>query len=322
MKSLPLLLTLLATLALAATPLESARVGAGEARGRVESLRREQLSLRGDLGTLSGRIESLKGERAASEELDAALKKSQALSTTLTGLAQSLVEAERRSEVAQLALLDALSAERTRLRGLFEATTDRDRKASLLTRLRSVRAEQERVRLLLPATLLPAVPAGVATEDDPEDLLEQADALRDGEDRVRQRLAEVKRQLHDAREERALTRRMDDFLGDEAMFDEQDRRLRPPAARAVTEGASPDQGTDVGVGIFGGETEEAPPPGLPPRAVDARRAHVGERVRGGPVSRQEEDVESLEALLKQLESQARSLGQRAMELEKRARELQ
>ena len=91
--------------------------------------------------------------------------------------------------------------------------------------MRALRAERDAVRAALPAAQVPALlPA--PSSDDPEELLEQADALRDAGDKVKQRLAALESRIAEAREERDLDRRMGDFLGEGAMFDEQDRRLR------------------------------------------------------------------------------------------------
>jgi hypothetical protein len=335
MKSpLPLLLLLLAsgTGALAATPLEAARVEAAEARAVLDDLRRQQLALRGELGLLSGRIEAMKapGGSVASRrsELDGALKQSQALSQTLTGLVQSASEAERRAGQAQGALVSALGEELVRLRQLFDATPDRARRGVLLGQMRAVRAEQENARLLLPPAELPLPMASPAGEADPEALLEQADALRDSEDRVRQRLRQLEGRLREAREERELQRRMDDFLGAEAMFDEQDRRLRVGASNpSAAPVFGPREGAPAAVQDPAPAQGGVQSPGtndFPRTRTDAfgeHRPQVGRRPGTAAALEEAENLESLEALRRRLEEQARGLAREAESLERRAREL-
>ena len=69
-------------------------------------------------------------------------------------------------------------------------------------------------------------PLSGTASDDPAELLEQADAVRDAEDKVRQRMEQLQTRIHELKDERDLDRRMNDFLGEESIFDEQDRRLR------------------------------------------------------------------------------------------------
>ncbi|WP_253910740.1 TetR family transcriptional regulator, partial [Pyxidicoccus fallax] len=228
---LALLLCLLSGVpAWGASGLEAVRGRAQTARSEVRSLRGQQQALRDELNGLAAKIEALKAERqgrlTAGTDLESALRRSQELSGSLTGLAQSVAAAEGESERAHLALHTALSDELARLRAAWDGTTDRAQRAKLLEAMRSVRAEREAVRAALPASRVPALDRAAPAGDDPEDLLEQADTLRDTEDKVRERLKALRGRITEVREERDLDRRMNDFLGEESMFDEQDRRLR------------------------------------------------------------------------------------------------
>ena len=350
MRLLPFFLVLLwAAPLLAAPPLETARAQATEAREAVGALTRQQLSLRAQLGQLSGRIEALKAEggRRNAGELDGALKQSQALSATLTALAQQLSTLSRRSEEAHLMLHTALAQELVRLRSLFTTTVERPRRATLLAQMRALRAEQERVRPLLPAAVMPPLPQGAGGGDDPEDLLEQVDALRDFEDRVRAQLAQVEARLREARAEQELSRRMDDFLGAEALFDEQDRQLRGGTTRASVDaprggGNASDPPSAPSAGPPGGPPDAPSRPGQDglgltlPNSLSASegggiairlgaqdpRPLVGQVRPSGLAAEELQSVAGLEALKKRLAEQAHSYGQRAKELEQRARELQ
>lgn len=342
-----LLCLLLGVPAWALTGLEAARAKAQAARTEVRTLRERQQSLRGELNGLAERIEALKaaqqGKLTPSAELDQALKRSQELSGTLTGLAQSVAGAEGESEHAHLELHTALSEELSRVRAAWDSTENRQERARLLSRMRELRAEREAVRAALPASQVPAL-GRADTSDDPEDLLEQADALRDSEDKVKQRLKALKARIAEVREERDLERRMNDFLGEEAMFDEQDRRLRlrVNADKAVEVDATPISRNSP---FPGGEADHSPspvmaePPPMGPQPPDDSGGGTSQvppnpirasdrRPQVDPIRAQQlaagdfDDLSSLEAQAKQLESLASELDSRAKALERRVRELE
>ncbi|MBN8229044.1 TetR family transcriptional regulator [Corallococcus macrosporus] len=343
---LPLLLCLLVAAPAGATSgLEQARAKAQAARTEARTLRTRQQGLRDELNGLAARIEALKAQRqgklTAGGELESALRRSQELSGELTGLAQSVSGADGEVERAHLALHGALSQELTRLRAAWDTTTDRTERARLVEQMRSVRGEREAVRAALPASQVPALD-GAARGDDPEDLLAQADALRDTQDKVKQRLAALKARITEVREERDLDRRMNDFLGEESMFDDQDRRLRlratgdrgllvAPTQRGGGNGPvpvndslaeSPNYTGDpsVGEGTGTGTPAGGQAPSLGVTASDRRPQVDPVRAQalaaGGP-----EDLSSLEQEAARLESLARELDGRAGALERRAKTL-
>jgi hypothetical protein len=334
----------------AATGLETHRGTAQQARTAVRTLRERQQALRQELNGLAGHIEALKAERqgrlTAGAELEKALRRSQELSGELTGLAQAVAGAEGESERAHLALHAALSEALAQARAAWDATEDRNQRATLLSRMRELRAEREAVRAALPASQVPALGRAEAS-DDPTDLLEQADALRDSGDKVRQRLTALKSRISELREERELERRMSDFLGEERMFDEQDRNMRlrlnasglspqlegrgdssggsvpypatPPSAGPPMEG-TPGRGNDTALP----EVEGLPLPQAPPIPVQARdhRPQV-QGIRAQELATGDfEDLSTLEAEAKRLESLARELDSRASMLERKGRELE
>ena len=131
-----------------------------------------------------------------------------------------------------MALLDGLSAELTRLRGEFDRQTDRAARKGLIEQLRRVRAERESVRAALPAAKLPSLDT-LRPTDDPEELLEQADLLRDNEEKLRREVKALDARISQRREEIDLDRRVQRFMGEESMFDDQDRRLRLQRKDAV-----------------------------------------------------------------------------------------
>ncbi|HEX8700268.1 MAG TPA: TetR family transcriptional regulator [Myxococcaceae bacterium] len=346
----------------AASELEATRAKAQVARTQVRTLRERQQALRGELNGLAERIETLKaqqqGKLTTGPELEQALRRSQELSGELTGLAQQVAGAEGESERAHLALHAALSEDLSRVHTAWDAAQGREERARLLTRMRELRAEREAVRAALPASRMPALSRTEAS-DDPEDLLEQADALRDTEDKVRQRLGALKARITEVREERALERRMNDFLGEESMFDDQDRRLRlravgeqrfavdsstaprtgvpvlndgpsagggvsrPPGTPETVDPPDipglPDDGTTTGGG--GGTNTPLPQPLTTARASD-RRPQVGATRAQQLAAGDFDDLASLEAEAKRLESLARELESRAKALEGKVRELE
>jgi len=69
--------------------------------------------------------------------------------------------------------------------------------------------------------------------DDPEELLERADALFDSEDKLRREERALEARIGELRSEQDIDRRMSDFLGEGTLFDEADRRIVRPAAPRV-----------------------------------------------------------------------------------------
>jgi hypothetical protein len=354
---LPLLLCLLGAPSWAASGVEALRAEAQAGRAQLRELRERQQGLRAELNTLAGRIESLKTEQkgrlVAGPELETALRRSQELSGQLTGLAQSLAGAESEAERRNLTLYTALSDELARVRAAWEATSEREARARLIARMRDLRTERDAVRAALPASQVPALDRS-QTSDDPEDLLEQADALRDSEDKVRQRLQALRARITEVREERELDRRMSDFLGEDSMFDEQDRRMRlrfDASSKRIEVDATPRSGSGPfqdraeNNPAYAGDVTGAPAPPMPgggtaqepglPSPTETPRQQEGPRYSHASDSRPQvgtvraqtlasgepEDLKGLEAEAGRLESLVRELDSRADTLEHRAREL-
>lgn len=341
-RPLLLLCLLLALPAWAASGLEALRTEAQTARTQVRELRERQQALRAELNTLATRIEALKAEQkgrlVAGPELDTALRRSQELSGQLTGLAQSLSGAEAEAERRNLALYTALSEELARGRSAWDSTKERDARAALVARMRGLRSERDAVRAALPPSRVPGLGPAEAS-DDPEDLLEQADVLRDSEDKVRQRLQALKARITEVREERDLDRRMNDFLGEESMFDDQDRRLRlrtsgdrglqvAPTQRGgggrlpwVTAGDSNQEApnySDPSPGVGGNPSAGGPTPSY---TASDRRPQVDPVRAQALAAGTSEDLGLMEQEAARLESLAHELDGRADTLERRAKTL-
>lgn len=236
---------LLAAQAFGASALDASRQTANRAHDQVSALTHEQADRRAELDALSQTIETLKAKRQhlAGGELEAHLRRSQALSDQLATLSRRLADASREAQAADLALLSSLN---TALADQQRAWSPADKasRAQTLTAIRSLRAERESVRARLPRSALPSLTA--APTDDPTALLEQADALRDSEDKVRRKLADLDARIAEARSERELDRRMNELANDESLFDEQDRQLRlsraPDGVLSVDAPAGPSRG--------------------------------------------------------------------------------
>ncbi len=255
----------------------------------------------------------------------------------------------------------ALSSQLEAQRARFERATDRSERQSLLTSMRSLRAERERVRAALPSSELPNLPAEgqpQTREEDPEDLLERADALRDAQDKLQKKVALLEVRISEVRDERELDRRMNDFLGEESLFDEQDRRIRlrkDATAKVTVDPQSPlgggsakaadssETATAAGAPAGGATSNEsfAGDPGsgsarAPSEPVDLAgtttgsgfsraqdsRPQVG-AVRGSPILDPDlDDLGALEAELQRMRRVQGELGSRANELEKKAKSLE
>jgi hypothetical protein len=353
-----LLAVLLLTLpALGAGQLDTLRSSAKAAREQAGMVRSEQMAKRQELNQVSSRIEALKaqakGKLLPGSQLDAALKQSQELSGVLTSLAQTMSSRESELESANLALLQALSGQLTSLRADFDRQTDRANRQKILAQFKALRAEREQVRAALPAAKVPALEA-LRFSEDPTELLEQADAMRDNEDKVRRELKVLEGRIAEARSERELDGRVRQFLGEESLFDDQDRRLRvrrespsefaapalgsPDTADSRTTAGEPappaDFNTGIGLQGAGGPAAASNPPaknnaennpspapnsGGPKvsKGTDTRPSLGGQRIAGGD----DDDLEELEVQRSKLQGLAGQLRARAMELEKKAAEL-
>lgn len=353
-----LAVALLTVSAFAAGPLEALRANARSVRDDVSALKAEQLAKRSELSQVSSRIEALKaqtkGRLLPGGELDAALKHSQELSGALTELAQRMSSRETELEAAQLALVEGLSQELARLRADFDRLNDRTQRRALIEQMKKVRAERDAVRATLPASKLPTMDA-LKPSDDPEELLEQADLLRDNEEKLRKELKAVETRIAERREEAELDRRVQRFMGEESMFDDQDRRLRVQRTTTFTakdtslpgRTGNEQQPANVGsqsdtAGAFngapnslGGFTPQAAGTGSPETPapsgnVDGQGVRVtngsdarpqvgatnGNRIAGG-----DEDLDDLEVERAKLQGLADQLKKKAAELEGRAKNL-
>lgn len=300
--------------AFAADGAATARRALEQERTEAAALRERQHALRLELNAVGDRIARLKeasrGTLLRQDELDAELKRSQELSRQLTELSAQVAERDAAASRAQRALVEALTQELTALRAQFEKSEDRSARRALIAQMRTVREERERHEAALPRSGTTTL--STAASDDPEELLEQADALRDSRDKVNKRLAAVRRRVHELRQEQELDRRMQEFVDDESLFDEHDRRIGRQASTPAGEAADFD-GPAIPVGLSGG-----------PRAQTGGTSPSPDRFRdpqselGAPAP---DDLRGLEAEAQRLEAAAAELELRAKDAERRALDL-
>src|SRR5215470_6882619 len=220
------------------TELDGLRQSATEARQRVAELRARQSAQQKQLDDLAPRIESLKQQSGMvpGGELKEQLRRSQDLSSQLTAIAQALASAEVESQRRDSQLLAGLSAELQRLETAWDQSGSRQKRALLIVQVQALKEEREKLRSSKPLRDIPSVQPSRVSEE-PEDLRRQFDSLRDSEDKVKQQLSAVESRISEVRDERALDRRMNEFLREQSLFDEQDRSYRLTPEQSAFQGA-------------------------------------------------------------------------------------
>jgi chromosome segregation ATPase len=294
--------------ALARPGLDELRSSARDARQQVADLRARQSALKRQLDELAPRIESLKEQRGLvpGSELTNRLRRSQELSGELTEVARSLAAAEAEAERRDSDLLDSLSAELQRLQTAWDETARRDRRELFAVQLQALRAEREKLRAAMPLRAVPSLQP-TRTAQEPEELLRQVDALRDAEDKAKQRLNTVDARIGELREEQALERRMRDFIGQQALFDDHDRRYRLSREQGSSDRPTP---TSAASGPQGAQAPPTPRSVEKPPQID--KSHPMALELG-------DSLPSLETQREKLRALAQELHERAQQLEERAR---
>jgi hypothetical protein len=302
--------------------LSELREAALHSRNRMQELKLRQAKLAAELDQLGAKIDRLKKQRGTSllprSELNGALQRSQELSAELTNVAQALSKEEVNRHRSHEALAAALSEKVRRLADDWEHADSRDERKRVLGEMRSIRAEREQVRAWLPAGTAPTAASSAAFANR-EDLLEQADALRDSQDKVQQQMRSLDTRIAEARQERELDRKMKDFLREESLFDEQDRRFRlyrelptpPPTEGVPAASLGPNAQPPV----------SSPGQSAPPSDRAAQKPPQLDSTGKGANGWSSESLESLQVQREQLRSLAEELEVKARRAEAKAREL-
>ncbi|MGI5862466.1 MAG: hypothetical protein ACOX6T_10480 [Myxococcales bacterium] len=279
MRILATLLVLFSSTAALAANLPALRAEVADAAARAKAIGEERARMERSLGDAADRIQALKLEGEGKSgifrnpELDELLKQSQVLSSQLNTLLATGRDVEAWLAQAESRLAVELDAEIGRLHQQWELSKSRDERRALISRLRALRAEREALRRAPATTVLPPLPEGAS--DDPEELLERADAFLDAEDKLRREQQALQERIEQLRHERELERRMSDFLGESALFDEGDRRIavtRPAKAPGATVNPRADEDEPNGIPA----PEQTPIVG----GTDGTQGHFG--TPGGP----------------------------------------
>lgn len=320
--------------------LDGIRSAAAAEHQRLSTLQDQQATSRKALDEVAAKIAIAKRQRnplLPTGDLEALLRRSQTLSADLTSLAKAIATAQAQAERADAALDAGLSEAISKARADWEHSNDRNARQGLLAQIRTLKAERDQRRARVPPQAVPTV-GTPKPSDDPEDLMEQADVLLDAQDKVQKQLLAVDLRIAQVREERDLDRRMTEFLSDESIFDERDRRLRGREASGasgtdkpvgpgeatgprVTGGGPSGQGAGSRGAAASGPEVDGPRSAnafslpLVPPVANARDAPKGTQIGDA------DSLEALEAQRSQLSSLAQQLKAQAQALADRARSL-
>ena len=103
------------------------------------------------------------------------------------------------------------------------------RNQELLDLLARARLEREQIRRQLDQKAFSAPPLkteSMARSEDPEELREQTDVVRDEQDKLRRRLRQIESQIAEVEAEKRLERNLRDFVEEQSLFGEDLRTLR------------------------------------------------------------------------------------------------
>ena len=168
--------------------------------------------------------------------LESKLRKSQELSKTLTLLNREL-QALKKAKRQRLQQLDTAYTHLVDYIAKSAKTAPSDQRGQLIKLLAKARKERAAIRAQLSSDTGPVEPEKDLDEkellasDDPEELSERADAIRDEQDKLRKELALLDKRLRQLADEARLDREMKDFVGDQDIFNENSRVLVVPNPR-------------------------------------------------------------------------------------------
>jgi hypothetical protein len=327
---------LLATSALGQAPGPRSRIDEiSSLRLDLERLAEGRRQVLGQRDALARRLEALArdierrkaagaGERLLPDfQLLSDLRSSQELSEAVSALNREIDQLERtyHERLERLGALYDDAVEGTV--GALRAAGEGER-ADLTRVLARLRSEREALRHELEPDRKPTDAGGpesgtnLLASDDPEELAERADAVRDDQDKLRQKLASLDTRIAALERELRLEREMRDFVSDQDLFGEQSRVLRVPrgaeagktdftndgrqddlpAAEGDADSAYEGGGADPSPGGWGGGDGQSAVPSLPagdgrlPVGVEqgAATAPGGERALSLPALRLQRDA--------------------------------
>jgi hypothetical protein len=212
---------------------------------RLDDARKEVVRQRTQLaGRLSKLASQIKQRKAGRKEggilpdlpLQEMLRRSRELSDTLTLITREMeaLNQARKDRLQKLGLIYDRLVDRT-ARSIRKASGAR--KAELLKSLAEFRSQRDRIRRELmphPKARPPIQTEELLASNDPDELRERADAVRDEQDRLRRRLKWVERRIAQVQADRRLEREMQDFQEDQALFGEEGRILGMTRTKTTT----------------------------------------------------------------------------------------
>lgn len=219
-------------------------------------------------------------------DLQRMLAESRELSEQLAELNRQLDSLENAKRMARANLLSRYEKLVERLAEEARRSEGRQRD-ELLNLLSRVRLERDDLRENPEAAPLPAERFGgdsLLGSEDPEELAERADAVRDEQDRLRRELSRLDRALAQQQADRRLDMEMRDFLSERSVFGEDSRTLRTggSSSSAKTNSQGSDRDTPP-VGFEGGGSYDSGTSGpgaagvVPTDSVSARTPMAIER---------------------------------------------
>lgn len=339
-------------LAAAPAPLDAARAGYAQAEAALQSAHASVAQTQAQLDALSQEIARAKSQQAGQPalfvpaELQKKLAESQSLAEELERRRAEERARAAQAEQARSGLFDALSQE-------IAAREGKARDPQALAQLQQLQAERAHVAPSAGGAV--QSPTFAKPSDDPKELRERADALRDQADKLSRQEGALQQRIQAARDQAQLDRQLRRLAGDDALFDESDRRVRVTrteapsgsASASRTLGSSPTAGTPTsasdtatnsasspggattGGGAMGAPSTPSVGTGGPSPSVSASAQEVGSSVTrsgelvrpddlGRAASSGDDGEESLSALL----SAQKKLQQERARLESQAKALE
>ncbi len=234
---------------------------------QVERLRDEHQQAIAQRDQLASRVERVASEirrRKAKEPgakllpdltLEELLQRSQELSRRL-GEQNRQVDSLARAQADQLGQLNLLYGQWIDQLGEQIKQSREPRSQELLDLLARARLGREQIRKQIeqPSPSAPPLPTeSMARSEDPEELREQADAVRDEQDKLRRRLRKIESQIAEVEAEKRLERNLRDFVQEQSLFGEDMRTLR--FRRSTSDGTS----SDAAAPTSGNQMSATPP---------------------------------------------------------------
>jgi hypothetical protein len=208
------------------------------------------------LDQLSKQIETFKAQQQQNPslfvpgQLDALLKQSQSESEALLVLQAEQARTHQAEHNARDELSRVLDARINEERASLSKESDPTRQGELAKDLRSLESERSslsaRVDAAPEAGSNPAAANG-SMSDDPRELRERADALRDRADKLARQKDAIEARIRELHDRQELERQLSRFSREEALFDESDRRVSVSKLDAAAPALSSNpNGTPVG----------------------------------------------------------------------------